>query len=78
MGQEDPLEEESTIHSKILGWEIPWTGYSPQGLKKIRQDLMTEQQQLLMKENQKSQVKEFSSFLCVGRCKRMGSPEAFL
>ena len=24
-GQEDPLEEEMTIHSSILAWEIPWT-----------------------------------------------------
>ena len=55
LGQEDPLEEETTIHSKILGWENPWTGYSPWAHKKIRQDLMTERQQLLIKENQKSQ-----------------------
>ena len=25
LGQEDPLEEEMTIHSSILAWEIPWT-----------------------------------------------------
>ena len=23
--QEDPLEKEITIHSRILAWEIPWT-----------------------------------------------------
>ena len=27
---------------------------------------------LLIKENQLSQVKEFSTFLCVGRCKNLG------
>ena len=27
---------------------------------------------LLIKENQLSQVKEFSTFLCVGRCKSLG------
>ena len=25
LGQEDPLEEEMSIHSSILAWEIPWT-----------------------------------------------------
>ena len=25
LGQEDPLEEEMTIHSNILTWKIPWT-----------------------------------------------------
>ena len=25
LGWEDPLEEEMTIHSSILAWEIPWT-----------------------------------------------------
>jgi len=25
LGWEDPLEEEMTTHSSILGWEIPWT-----------------------------------------------------
>ena len=25
LGQEDPLEEEMTIYSSILAWEIPWT-----------------------------------------------------
>ena len=24
MGQEDPLEKETAIHSSILAWEIPW------------------------------------------------------
>jgi len=24
MGQEDPLEKETAIHSSILVWEIPW------------------------------------------------------
>ena len=25
LGQEDPLEKEMVIHSKILPWKIPWT-----------------------------------------------------
>ena len=25
LGQEDPLEQEVAIHSKILAWKIPWT-----------------------------------------------------
>ena len=33
LGQEDPLKEEMTTHSRILAWEIQWTrrlaGYSP-------------------------------------------------
>ena len=36
LGQEDPLEEGTAIHSCILAWRIPWTqepGYSPQGRK---------------------------------------------
>ena len=33
---------------------------------------------LLIKENQKSQVKKFSTFLCIGRCKSLGSLKLFL
>ena len=36
-GQEDPLEKEMAIHSKILAWEIPWTeqpGWLVHGLAK--------------------------------------------
>ena len=33
LGREDPMEEETAIHSSILTWRIPWTeslvGYSP-------------------------------------------------
>ena len=25
LGQEDPMEQETTTHSSILPWEIPWT-----------------------------------------------------
>ena len=34
LGQENPLEEEMTIHSSILDWEIPWTG-EPGGLQSM-------------------------------------------
>ena len=33
---------------------------------------------LLTKENQTSQVKEFSAFLCMGRCKSLDSLKSFL
>ena len=33
---------------------------------------------LLLKENQISQVKEFSAFLCMGKCKSLGSVKSFL
>ena len=33
---------------------------------------------LLIKENQVSQVKEFSAFLCMGTCKSQGSLKLFL
>ena len=32
LGQEDPLEQEVAIHSKILAWKIPWT-QEPGGLQ---------------------------------------------
>ena len=28
LGREDPLEEGMSIHSSILAWRAPWTGYS--------------------------------------------------
>ena len=34
--------------------------------------------ELLIKENQISQVKEFSAFLCMGRCRSVGSLKSFL
>ena len=37
-----------------------------------RADSMNIKRLLLMKENQISQVKEFSTLLCKGRCKRLG------
>ena len=32
LGWEDPLEKEMITHSRILAWEIPWTG-EPGGLQ---------------------------------------------
>ena len=32
LGQEDSLEKEMTTHSRVLAWEIPWTG-EPGGLQ---------------------------------------------
>ena len=34
LGQEDPLEEETTTHSSILAWRIPWTE-EPGGLQSM-------------------------------------------
>ena len=34
MGQEDPLEKETAIHSSILAWEIPRTE-EPGGLQSM-------------------------------------------
>ena len=49
LGWEDPLENEMSIHSSILAWEIPWTD-EPGRLQSMRlegvgHDLATEQQQ---------------------------------
>ena len=50
LGQEDPLEKEMATHASILAWEISWTkepsGYSPWGCKRVRNDLVTKQQQI--------------------------------
>ena len=34
LGQEDPLEEEMTIHYSVISWEIPWTE-EPGGLQSM-------------------------------------------
>ena len=34
LGQEDPLEKETTTPSSILAWEITWTG-EPGGLQSM-------------------------------------------
>ena len=34
VGQEDPLEKETTTHSSILAWKIPWTE-EPGGLQSM-------------------------------------------
>ena len=45
---EDPLEKEMAAHSRILGWEIPWTeepgGLQSIGSQRVRHDLATKQQ----------------------------------
>ena len=35
LGWEDPLEKETTTHSSIHAWKIPWTG-EPGGLQSMR------------------------------------------
>ena len=39
LGQEDPLEKGTAIHSSILAWRIPWTeepgGLQSMGLKEL-------------------------------------------
>ena len=43
---EDPLEEETTTHSNILAWEIPWTkepgGLQLMGLQRVGHDSVTQ------------------------------------
>ena len=49
LDQDDPLEVSMATYSSILALEIPWTeepgGLQSLGLKSVRHDLMTEQQQ---------------------------------
>ena len=51
LDQEDPPEEEITVHSSIFAWEIPQAEesgglYSPWGHKRVRHDLSMSQQQV--------------------------------
>ena len=41
LGQEDPLEEEMTIHSSILTWKIPWAEDIVHGATKSQTWLIT-------------------------------------
>ena len=49
LDREDPLENETTTHSSILAWEIPWTEKPGRlqsiGLQRVRHALVTKQQQ---------------------------------
>ena len=49
LGREDPLEKEMTTRFRILAWEIPWTEEPGRlqslALQRVRQDLVTKQQQ---------------------------------
>ena len=49
LGREDPLEKEMATHFSILAWEIPGTEEPGRlqslGLQRVRQDLVTKQQQ---------------------------------
>ena len=42
LDQKDPLEQEVANHFTVLAWEIPWTGYSPRGGKRVEHDRQTE------------------------------------
>ena len=44
LGWEDPLEKQTATHSSTLAWEILWTDEF-MGLQRVRQDLVTRQQQ---------------------------------
>ena len=52
LGGEDPLEKEMATHTSILARIISWTeepgGLRFMGLQRVRQDLATKQQQMLM------------------------------
>ena len=46
-GSEDALKKETATHCCVLAWEIPWRekpGYSPWGHKRVRHNLLSEQQ----------------------------------
>ena len=49
LGWEDPLGKEMATHSSTLAWKIPWTeepgGLTVHGVKRVRHDLATKQQQ---------------------------------
>ena len=55
LDREDSLEKEMVTHSSILAWEIPWTE-EPGGLRfmwsqRVKQDLVTKQQQMQLIEH---------------------------
>ena len=55
-------------------------GEDPCYMEVLRQraDSLNIKRLLIMKENQISQVKEFGAFLCMGRCKSLGSLKSVL
>ena len=60
LGWEDPLEKEMANHSSILAWEIPWIeepGWlQSMGLqKRVRHNLVTKQQLLVLGRESTSQ-----------------------
>ena len=61
-------------------WENCWKEEKKPGyIETLRQPLGSQNKMLLLfKENEISQVKEFSAFLCMGRCKSLGSLKSFL
>ena len=71
LGQEDPLEEKMATHSSILAWEIPWTK-RPGGLQSMVSQRVGHNwaTSLLSQER-------VTSFLCMGRCKSLGSLKTF-
>ena len=64
LGQEDPLEEEMTIHSSILAWRIPWAevGYSPWGRKEWDNDWVTKQPPPDLIRNRRYSLNTFNHF----------------
>ena len=54
LGWEDPLEKEMATQSIILAWKIPWTeepgGLQSMGFQRVRQDLVTKQQQICVRD----------------------------
>ena len=77
LGLEDPLEKGVITHCSILVWRIPWTEepgkLQSMWLQRVRYDWATNTYTHTHKENWISQVNEFSTFLCLGRCKRLKS-----
>ena len=66
------LKQPQGNYSKDVSGELGYIGVLQQRTSSL------EHQKIMLKENQISQVKEFSTFLCMGRCRNLGSLKSFL
>ena len=66
------LKQPQDNYSKDVSGELGYIGVLQQRTSSL------EHQKIMLKENQISQVKEFSTFLCMGRCRNLGSLKSFL
>ena len=68
LGQEDPLAEEMATQLSLLAWKIPRTegpgGLQSKGLKRVRHNWVTEQQQYVYNGILLSHQKEWNNVIC--------------